>query len=294
MSSFAFAAPGSTAELLAAIQDGIARNGRSQVLAGGTDLLVHMRSQDPGPRAIIDMKKVPQAMTIEMGAKHLYIGACVPAATLTANEVLTTLFPGMMQAAGLIGSTQIQERASMGGNLCTASPAGDTIPAQIANAGICDIIGPEGRRETAVEDFVVGVQRNCLQPGECLLGLRFPRPGPDTADAYQRLIPRTEMDIAAVGAGASVTLDADGKCVAARVAIGAVAPTALLVPEAARALIGSSLQAEAVQEAARMAAAAARPITDKRGTAEYRRKVVAVLVKRVITAAADVIARRRT
>ena len=157
---------------------------------------------------------------------------------LNENADLTALFPGFTEAADLIGSTQIQGRATVGGNLCNASPAGDSIPALIANGAVCVIAGPGGERTLAVEDFVTGVGQNALEAGELLLGLKIPNPGPQTADAYLRFIPRTEMDIAVAGCGVRLSLDADGVCTAARVGIGAVAPTALLVPAAADALVG--------------------------------------------------------
>ena len=187
----------------------------------------------------------------------------------------------------MIGSTQIQGRATIGGNLCNSSPAGDTIPALIANSAVCHIVGTDGERNVPVEDFVTGVGTNCMAAHEFLLGLRVPAPKGNTGDAYLRFIPRTEMDIAVAGAGVRVTLDDNGACTAARVGIGAVAPTPLLVPAAADALIGTQVDDDALNAAAAACSAAASPITDKRGTVEYRIKVVGVLCKRAGAIARD-------
>ena len=273
---FAYAAPSSVEEACQLLGELAAGGQRSQVLAGGTDLLVQLRGLDDSPRTIVDIKGLSETARLEIGADEIYIGAAIPGAVLNDHQELKTLLPGLVEAIDLIGSTQIQGRASMGGNLCNASPAGDSIPALIANSGLCEIASPQGRRQLAVEDFVVGVGKNALQDGEILLGVRFPRPVQASGDAYLRFIPRTEMDIAVAGAGVRVSMDGD-QCVAARVAIGAVAPTALLVPDAANALIGTKLDEAALQAAGEACSALASPISDKRGTAEYRRKVVSVL-----------------
>ena len=192
--------------------------------------------------------------------------------------------PGLMEAGDLIGSTQVQGRATICGNLCNASPAGDSIPALIAAGGLCDIATASGTREMPVEDFVVGVGKNALQEGEFLLGVKFAMPKANTKDAYLRFTPRTEMDIAVAGVGVRVSVE-NGICTDARVSIGAVAPTALLVTSAADALIGSSLDEAALAAAGQACKDSASPISDKRGTAEYRQKVVAVLCKRAIAIA---------
>ena len=280
MGSFAYAAPTSVAEATALLAEHANGKGRAQVLAGGTDLLVQLRTVDREPRTIVDIKKLEEANRLEIGAEETFIGAALPSAVLNEHEELKKRFPGLLEAADLIGSTQIQGRATIGGNLCNASPAGDSIPAMIANGASCVIAGPDGERRIPVEDFVVGVGRNALEAGELLLGLALPNPGPRTGDAYLRFIPRTEMDIAVAGCGVRVDVDEAGTCTAARVAIGAVAPTALLVPAAAEALVGSALDDAALRAAGAACTAAASPISDKRGTAEYRRKVVAVLCRR--------------
>ncbi len=276
MGAFAYVAPQSVDDVVAAL--GAAD--RAQVIAGGTDLLVQMRSVDREARTIVDIKKLDETNRLEIGDDEIYIGAAVSSALMNENDELRALLPGVMEAGDLIGSTQIQGRATICGNLCNASPAGDSIPAMIAAGAVCDIANANGGRQLPVEDFVTGVGTNALEPGEFLLGVKIPRPADNSRDAYLRFIPRTEMDIAVAGCGVSVTVDDDGTCTAARVAIGAVAPTALLVPAAADALIGSKLDEAALQAAGEACTAASSPITDKRGTVEYRRKVIAVLCRR--------------
>jgi carbon-monoxide dehydrogenase medium subunit len=215
------------------------------------------------------------------------LGAAAAAAVIAEHAGVARLFPGLVEAVRLIGSTQIQGRGTVGGNLCNASPAADTTCALIVNRAQCIVAGPQGQRTVPVEEFCVAPGRTVLQRGELLVAIELPRPAPGTADAYLRLIPRSEMDIAVVGAGVSVTLSSDGVCTAARVAIGAVAPTALLVPDAADALIGSRLEEAALMRAANAASMAARPIDDKRGTVAYRRTVAGVLTRRAAVSAAD-------
>lgn len=287
MESFAYAAPATLDEALDILKSHRRRKERTQLLAGGTDMLVQMRTSDREPRVIVDIKQLKETNRLNVGAKDTFVGAALPGVLLTADKQLAARHPGLVEAVDLIGSSQIQGRASLGGNLCNASPAGDTIPAIIANGGMCVIASERGTRELAAEKFVIGVGKNALKPGEILLGIKFPKPAKRTSDAYLRFIPRTEMDIAVAGAGVSITLDKSGKCTAARVVIGAVAPTALLVPAAAKALIGSRLEPAALQAAGAAATAASKPITDKRGTVEYRRSIVAVLVRRAATIAAQ-------
>ncbi len=286
MESFAYAAPQTVEQALAMLAEHEGAGRRAQVLAGGTDLMVQLRTTDNTPRVIVDIKQLAETNRIDVGAKEIYIGAAVPGGVLTANAKLKQALPGLIESVDLIGSSQIQGRASLGGNLCNASPAGDTIAAVVANGGVCVIATKAGQREIPAEAFVVGVGKNALQPGEFLLGLKFATPAKGRADAYLRFIPRTEMDIAVAGAGVSVTLDAKGVCTAARVAISAVAPTVIAVPAAADALVGSKLDEAALLAAGKACTAAASPISDKRGTAAYRRTVVAVLCRRAAAIAA--------
>jgi carbon-monoxide dehydrogenase medium subunit len=256
------------------------------VLAGGTDLLVRMRAEPPRAQRIVDVKAIPELRTIALDAEGLRLGAAVPCREVSQHADLKRLFPGLVEAAELIGSMQIQSRASLGGNLCNASPAADTVPALIALGAQCEIAGPHGSREVAVESFVTGPGETVLQAGEFLVALRVPTPPPRSRDAYLRFTPRGEMDIAVVGAGVSVTLDDAGVCRAARIVLGAVAPTPRVVPEAAEALLGTAVDEAALARAGAAAMAAADPIDDKRGTASYRRKLAGVLTRRAASIAA--------
>lgn len=259
----------------------------AKVMAGGTDLIIQMRDLVNESRLVIDLKKIPEMMQATMSDEGLQLGPSMCCAELTAREDIKAAYPGLVESAYLIGSTQVQGRASVGGNLCNSSPAADTIPALIVTGAQCVIVGPDGERTLPVEEFVTGVGQNCLEKGELLRLITIAKPAANTSDAYLRFIPRTEMDIAVAGAGVSVTLDDEGICTAARVAIGAVATTALLVPQAAEALIGTKIDETSLQAAADASSAASAPITDRRGTAEYRRHVVGVLTKRAAAIAAD-------
>ena len=280
MGDYAYAAPTSLEEALSVLESQANDGQRTQILAGGTDVLVQMRSIDKAPRTLVDIKHIAETNALSIGTDEIFIGAAIPSAALNENDELKGLLPGLIEAADLFGSTQIQGRATIGGNLCNSSPAGDTIPALMTVSAVCVIASPGGSREVAVEDFVTGVGENCLESNEILVGLKIPRPGNNSADAYLRFIPRTEMDIAVAGAAVALTLDEGGTCTSARVAIGAVAPTVLLVEAASAALVGTKVDDDALNAAAAACSDAASPITDKRGTVEYRTKVVGVLCKR--------------
>jgi aerobic carbon-monoxide dehydrogenase medium subunit len=258
----------------------------ARILAGGTDLLVQMRSGAVKPGVIVDIKKIAEMTAIEQTADGGFrVGAAVPGAVLSEHLRFGKVWPGLLEAINLIGSTQVQGRASAGGNLCNGSPAGDSVPALVAAGAIVTLQGPNGRREMAVEKFPAGPGRTNLLPGEILVSFTLPPRPPGSSDAYLRMIPRTEMDIAVVGVGVSLTIK-DGVCTAARVGLGAVAPTVLLVEAAAKALIGSKLDDAALKAAAAACSAACRPIDDKRGTIVYRTKVAGVLLKRTVAIAA--------
>ena len=259
----------------------------AKVMSGGTDLIIQMQRMIDSERMIVDVKKIPELATASLSAEGLTLGPALCCSKFTRRDDIKQRFPGLVEAAYLIGSTQVQGRASIGGNLCNASPAADTITALIANSAICRIHGAGGERRIAVEKFVTGVGQNCLEEGELLASIEIPTPVVRTKDAYLRFIPRTEMDIAVAGAAVSVTLDEQGTCIAARVAIGAVAPTALLVPAAAEALVGSRFEEGALAKASAAVSEAASTITDRRGTADFRRHVVGVLTKRAAKIAAE-------
>ena len=253
---------------------------RGRVLAGGTDLLVQLRAGMIAPEVVVDIKQIRETREIREDNGALVIGAAVTGAELGEHAVAKSMWPGVVEAAELIGSTQIQGRASIAGNLCNASPAADTVPALIAAAAACRVAGPHGVRSIPVEKVCTGPGQLSLGDGEFVIALELPRREPRSADAYLRFIPRTEMDIAVVGAGVSLTLDDNGRCAAARVALGAVAPTAILVDEAGAALAGAECNETTLEAMASAVRAACRPIDDKRGTAEYRTKVAGVLAIR--------------
>ena len=258
----------------------------AKILAGGTDLIIQTNRSTEESRLLVDVKKIAGMLDANLSADGLDLGPSMSCAEFTSRDDIQKVFPGLVEAAYLIGSTQVQGRASIGGNLCNSSPAADTIPALLVNGAQCVIVGPSGERTVAAEDFMTGVGQNCMVKGELLKMIHLPAPAAKTSDAYLRFIPRTEMDIAVAGAGVSVTVDDSGICTAARVAIGAVSPTARLVSEAADALIGTMLDEDALQAAATAASDASSPITDRRGTAEYRKQIVGVLVKRAAKIAA--------
>src|SRR5215470_6681425 len=284
MTELRYLAPRTLDEAISAFAAG---GSAARILAGGTDLLVQMRSGMVRPGLIVDIKNVAEMTGIEQTADGGFrIGAAVSGAALAEHPRFKKVWPGVLEAVNLIGSKQVQGRASAGGNLCNASPAGDSVPAMIAAGAVVTVQGPNGRRELEVGKVPAGPGRTNLAPGEILVSFKLPpRPG-GSGDAYLRMIPRTEMDIAVVGLGVSLTIK-DGVCTAARVGLGAVAPTALLVEPAATALIGSKLDDAALEKAAAACRAACRPIDDKRGTIAYRTKVAGVLLKRTAAIAAE-------
>jgi carbon-monoxide dehydrogenase medium subunit len=283
MTDIQYLAPRTLDEAIGAFAAG---GSAARILAGGTDLLVQMRSGAVRPGRIVDIKKIAEMTAVEETAEGGFrLGAAVPGAVLAEHAHFGKVWPGVLEAINLIGSTQVQGRASAGGNLCNGSPAGDSVPALVAAGAIVTLQGPNGRREMPVEKVPAGPGRTNLLPGEILVGFTLPPRAKGSSDAYLRMIPRTEMDIAVVGVGVSLTLT-DGVCTAARVGLGAVAPTVLLVEDAARALIGSKLDDAALNAAAAACSAACRPIDDKRGTIVYRTKVAGVLLKRTVAIAA--------
>ncbi|MBT5571230.1 MAG: xanthine dehydrogenase family protein subunit M [Alphaproteobacteria bacterium] len=259
----------------------------ARILAGGTDLLVQMGAGMIRPGLIVDIKKIDELNSVtETADGGFVVGAAVAGAVLAEHPTFGKVWPGVLEGLNLIGSTQVQGRASAGGNLCNGSPAGDAVPAMVAADAIVTIQGPKGRREMAVADFPTGPGRTSLEAGEILISFTLPPRPAGSSDAYLRMIPRTEMDIAVVGVGVSLTME-NGTCTAARVGLGAVAPTVLLVEDAANALIGSTLDDAALDTAAAACSAACNPIDDKRGTIAYRTKVAGVLLKRSANIAAD-------
>lgn len=256
-----------------------AEKGKAFILAGGTDLLVRMKAGMVEPDLVVDIKAIPAATGIAKTATGFKIGAAVSGAELGRNKALKKAWPGVVEAANLIGSDQIQGRCTMAGNLCNASPAADSVPAMIAAGAKAVVVGPEKKRTVPVEKIVTGPGKTSLAKGEFIEAITLPKSSSKTGDAYLRFIPRTEMDIAVVGAAVSLTID-KGVVKTARVCLGAVAPTAVLVPDAAKAIIGTALDDDALAALAAACTAACNPIDDKRGTIEYRKKVAGVLGKR--------------
>lgn len=283
MADIQYLAPGSLDEAIKAFA---AAGAAGKILAGGTDLLVQMRAGTQKPGVIVDIKKIAEMTQIEdLGGGSFRIGAAASGMALYDHRTFGKAWPGVLEAINLIGSKQVQGRASAGGNLCNASPAGDSVPALVAAGATVTIAGPNGRRELKVEEVPAGPGRTNLKPGEIVVSFTFPARPKGSSDAYLRMIPRTEMDIAVVGLGVNLSLK-DGVVTAARVGLGAVAPTVLLVEDAAKALIGSKLDDAALTKAAAACSAACRPINDKRGTIAYRTKVAGVLLKRTALIAA--------
>lgn len=257
-----------------------AAKGPARVLAGSTDLLIQMRSGRLEPELLVDIKGIAEMTSIVAENGGYRFGAAVTCMELIEHEGFSRAWPGVTDGVKLIGSIQVKGRATVGGNVCNASPAADSVPALIAAGASASILGPSGRREVRVEDIAAGPGKTSLAKGEIVTAFVLPRRSPRSGDAYLRFTPRTEMDIAVVGVGVNLTLDDKGVCTQARVCLGAVAERALLVPEAAATLIGTKVDAMALVRLAAAASAACRPIDDKRGTKEFRIKVAGVLARR--------------
>lgn len=284
---FDYSAPASIAEAV----DLLTQHGaEAALLAGGTDILVQIREHHRSARHVIDVKKIDELnqLMFSDGQTPLIIGACVPCTRLNQAQPVIDSYGALSDATAIIGGWQIQTRASVGGNLCNASPAADSIPPLIVHQGRCNISGPSGDRTVNANDFCIGPGRNSLEPGELLVSIELDAPKPRSQSAYLRFIPRNEMDIAVAGAAAYVELNAEGTSfVDARIALGAVGPTPILVTSAAEALIGQTVCESAIQEAGRLAKEAASPISDMRGTREYRLQLADVLTRRVLGIAVE-------
>lgn len=284
MHAFDYATPQSVADAVVLLNE---HGENALVLAGGTDLIVQLRENRRRAEVVVDIKGISEANELSYDVSTgLTIGAAVPCYRIYGDAAIAAAYPGLMDATSLVGGTGIQGRASLGGNLCNGSPAGDTIPPMIVLGGVARIAGPDGTREVAVEDFCTGPGRTVLANGEFLISLHFPTPEPHSGAYYLRFIPRNEMDIAVVGVGVNVVLSDDhSRFESARIALAAVAPTPLFVREAGDALAGQAVSDESIQKASEIAQAAARPISDMRGTAEYRTHLTGVLTRRVLNGA---------
>ena len=263
------------------------RGERASILAGGTDILVQLRSGRREADLLVDVKDIPELNEITYDPEAgLTLGAAVACYKIYGNGAVSHAYPGLIDVASLIGGTQIQGRASIGGNLCNAAPSADSVPILIALGATARIVGPKGAREAPVEDFCTSPSQNILQPGELLVSIHFPPPTPNLGARYLRFIPRNEMDIAVAGAGVSVVVE-DGVFKSARIALASVAPIPLFVREAGDALMGKSVNDESIQQAAIIAGNAARPITDMRGTIEFRKHLCEVLTRRALHGAVE-------
>ena len=281
MKWFDYAAPRSVSEAVGLL----ASHPGARLLAGGTDLLVQLRAGRKETDYVVDIKRIPELNAIEYDPQRgLTLGAAVPCYRIYGDSTVSRNYPALAEVAALIGGTQIQGRASIGGNLCNAAPSADSIPLLIAMGARCRIAGAKGTREIAVEDFCIAPGRTVLEAGELLVSLHLPPPKPHSGARYLRFIPRNEMDIAVAGAGVEVVLE-NGTFRSARIALASVAPTPLFVREAGEGLAGKPVNEAGIAAAADAARSAAKPITDMRGTAEYRRHLCAVLTRRALETA---------
>ena len=281
MKWFDYAAPSAMEEAIRLLSS----NADAKVLAGGTDLLVQMRSGRSRPGLIVDIKRIGEVNELSyIPGSGLTLGAAVPCYRVYRDAAVRKHYPALAEVAALIGGVQIQGRASIGGNLCNASPSADAVPLLIALRALCRVQGPRGAREIPVENFCTAPGQTVLEKHEVLVSLCFPDPEPGSGASYLRFTPRNEMDIAVVGAGVAVVIE-NGLIRSVRMALAAVAPTPLFISEADGALAGRPLDEDALRIAAELARAAARPITDMRGTAEYRRHLSGVLARRALQAA---------
>ena len=283
LTAMKYASPTAVAEAV----DLLASDPEARMFAGATDLIPQIRAGRPEPTVMVDLKRIERLCAISTNGSSFTVGAATPTADICAHNGLAAAFPGLVEASALIGSDQIQSRSSWGGNLANASPAADTPPSLIVNGARAVIAGPDGERTVPVAEVATGPGATSLGPGELIVEFELDELPARTADAYLRLIPRTEMDIAVVGAAVRVTLNEDGTVAAAAIALGAVAPTVVRVPEAEAALVGHEASGAPLAAVDAAAAAAASPIDDKRGTVAYRRQVAGVLARRAVSIAAE-------
>jgi carbon-monoxide dehydrogenase medium subunit len=285
MRAIQYAAPRSLADAAALLRE---YQGRARILAGGTDLIPQVSADQRDCDLFIDGKRIPELTDLRFDPlSGLTIGAAVPCARIYEEESIRKVYPGLVDAATIIGGIAIQSRASIGGNLCNSGPAADSTPILIALGASALISSANGGRDVPVEKFCIAPGKNVMEADEMLVSIHIPALAPRSGSRYLRFIPRNEMDIAVVGVGVSVTLGEDGKVEAARIGLGAVGPTPLFVPEAGAALLNKEPNEESFALAAEAAQSAAIPITDMRGTAAYRKHMVGVLVRRALRDAVD-------
>ena len=265
------------------------KGSQARVLAGGTDILVQLRGGRRTVERLVDIKDIPEANQLAYDPQDgLKLGSAVPCYRIYQDETVSQWYPGLIDAAAMIGGIQIQGRATLGGNMCNSAPSADAIPPLIALSATCLIAGPNGGREVPAEKFCTAPGQNVLQEGEFLISFHIPPPRRHSGAHYLRFIPRNEMDIAVAGVGSAVVLDEDRKSiVSARISLASVAPTPLLVGEAGAALEGREISDKSIEDAAEAAMAASRPIDDMRGTKRQRRHLVGVLTRRTLRGAID-------
>ena len=286
MHPFAYVAPSTVAEAVSVLNE---HGDRARAMAGGTDLLVKARANAWELDAVVDIKNIPELMTLSVNGDGLSIGAGVPCYQVYDNAEIAAQYPGIVDGASIIGGIQIQSRAGLGGNLCNAAPSGDGIPSLMVYGAVAKIAGANGStRDVAVSDFCTGPSRTVLESGELLVSIEVPKPAANSGAAYTRFIPRNEMDIAVAGVGVYVELDASGQnFVSARIALASVGPTPILATEAGDSLAGKPVNDDSIAAAAALAKDAATPITDMRGTVDQRKQLVEVLTGRMINQAVE-------
>lgn len=279
MPNFDYEAPTS----LAAALELLARPGEVRPLAGGTDIIDQLKNNRRNADLVVDMKRIPELLTLEANGTGLRIGSAVSCTDVQKFTAENGNYPALAESSALVGSVHIQNRATVGGNVCNAAPSADTIPALLIHEAIAHTASAKGEREIPLIDFFAGPGQTVLQKGEILKELVLPAPSENTASAYLRFIPRNEMDIAVAGVGSLIEIDPITKLVKkARIALASVAPTPVRAYAAEESLEGKPINAEAIDKAAELAVNAAVPITDVRGSAEYRKELVKVLTKRTL------------
>ena len=284
MRNFDYAAPTSLAEAVQAFGQA---GDKARALAGGTDIIDQIRIGRRTPELLIDTKRVPEMMVFEDdGAGGLRIGAALPLSLVRDDDRVKAGFPALATASGLVGAIQIQNRATLGGNVGNAAPSGDTIPPLVVLGSTVVIAGPRGTREEPVENIFAGPGQMTLAPDECLVEFRVPAPKANSSSYYVRFIPRAEMDIAVVGVGVSMTLNGGGQIEDVNISLASVAPTPVRATDAENVLRGETLTAALAREAGEQAEHHASPISDVRGSADYRRELTKVLTRRAVTACA--------
>jgi aerobic carbon-monoxide dehydrogenase medium subunit len=279
---FELALPRNVDEVLRVLSE---RGPDAKLLAGGTDLLPQMKNGLLKPACVVDLSGVVERVrALQADADGLRVGAAVSARALERDATTQRTYTSLAESGALVGSVQVRNLATLGGNLCNAAPSADMAPPLLALDAEAVIAGPKGERRIPIADFFTGVRRTVLAPDELLLELVVPAPGARSGGQYLRHTPRRELDIAVVGVASQLTLS-DGVCSKARIALAAVAPVPLRARAAEQALEGKPVTAEAIERAAELAVGVAKPISDQRGSADYRRHLVRVLTRRTLRTA---------